>query len=184
MCGKGPFKESEKSYRYISLNNKDGSNYCIACFKTLGLPLTDVIDKSLAAANEMVEVVSFENNDLPIVSEDPLIEDTKFLEPEEKFVPPPPKKVKEVEPGPFFVYMGQFVDNAFLTGVTKDIKKDLERINSGCNPKLNKLPLEIVYYHIEDTKEGAIASKEAIMSMNNPQKELLVEKFVTEFFKK
>jgi len=180
MCGKGPFKDSEKNYRYISLNNKDGSNYCLTCVKTLGLPLTDVIDKSLIAAKEMVEVVTFEN---PVMPEDRPIEDTKPIEPEEEYIPPPPKKIEEVEPGPFFVYMGQFIDNMFLTGVTKDIYKDLERINSGSNPKLKKLPMELVYYHIEDTKEGAIASKEAIMSMNNNQKEDLIKKFTEEFFK-
>jgi predicted GIY-YIG superfamily endonuclease len=194
MCGAGPFKQSERDYTFLNINHKDGSNYCISCARAIGLDLSEVIDKSEILENEKIEVISFEKakppEEAPIPPEetppDP-IEPPDSGEPEEEeYTPPPPVNVEEavVEPGPFYVYIGQFTDDLFITGVTKDIKKDLERINSGSNPKLKKLPLELVYYHIEDTKEGAIASKEAIMSMSNPQKELLVEKFITEFFEK
>lgn len=177
MCGEGPFKESERNYKYLSLHNKDGSNYCLKCARTLGLNLDDVIDRSSLAEKEKIEVVVFQNVDPPA-------ETPSNTEPEEEATPKPQIKVEEVEPGPFYVYIGQFVDNMFLTGVSKDIYKDLERINSGTNPKLKKLPMELVYYHMEDTKEGAIASKEAIMLMTFNQKEDLIKKFTKEFFEK
>jgi predicted GIY-YIG superfamily endonuclease len=181
MCSEGPFRESEKDYKYISLHGKSGSNYCLRCARTLNISLEDIIDKSEIVENESIEVVSF-NTEKPKRAS---IEDTKLKKkPKKDPIQTPMKEEDNDEPGPFYVYIGQFVDSSFLVGISKDISKDLDRINSGVNDKHKNLPMEIVYYHIEDTKKGAVGSKGTIMLMSYSQKEDLINTFAEEFFKK
>lgn len=179
MCSEGPFRESEKDYKYISLHGKSGHNYCLRCARTLNITLEDIIDKSEIVDNEVIEVVSFHSED----PEKVIIGDSKPKRKTKDPIPVPVEEDKD-EPGPFFVYIGQFVDNSYLVGISKDIASELDRINSGVNDKLKKLPMEIVYYHIEDTKKEAVGSKEAIMLMKYNQKEDLINKFTEEFFEK
>jgi len=54
-CGAGPFKESEKNYKYLSTWGNDRSNYCVPCAKTMGLTLFEIEDKSLLSEKEKIE---------------------------------------------------------------------------------------------------------------------------------
>jgi predicted GIY-YIG superfamily endonuclease len=180
MCGKGPFKESQKNYEYLSLHGKVAHNYCVPCAKNAGLSTTELIDKSYQVAKEKVEEIKFEREDItdtPINDMGPLIDD--ITEP----IPPVPIKEEE-DPGPYYVYMGQFTDDTYISGVTKDLKKDIDKINSGQSDRLKKLPMELIYYHIEETKKEALNAKVAIMLMAPGQKEALIKEFTEKFFEK
>jgi len=109
----------------------------------------------------------------------------KVIEKEEE-IPIPVETIEEIEEdkGPFYVYVGEFIDGTYLTGITKDMKKEIKEINSGSNITSNKLPMEIVYYHIENKREDALRSSTHIMFMGNEEKEKIISKFSIEFFKK
>lgn len=248
VCGAGPFKESEKNYRYISLHGRSANTYCINCVKTLGIHTEEIIDKGSYAEKEKVEEYSFgefaksyidpyidiprlpaghkketkveikelipeatkekvgvvEQIPLPPQVIDPpvlpvghekeiLLEKVEVKEPlpeaiQEKVEvieqPPLPPPVIEDEPGPYYVYVGQLSDGVFITGVTTDLRKDFEAINSGQSSRIRTLPMEIVYYHIEQNKKDALIAKANIMSMTPFQKEILVGDFEKKFFEK
>lgn len=175
MCGEGPFKQSELNFKFISLHNKDGYNYCLRCARALNMSLDDVTDRSSSVEKEQVHIISFEKEKPPEKSHETLLRDRAA---KDVVIPPKP----HIEPGPYYVYIGQFNDNTYISGVTKDIIKDIDRLNSGENEKLKKLPIEIVYYHIEETMQEAITAKNCILGMNYKQKEILIEKFINNFF--
>lgn len=93
-------------------------------------------------------------------------------------------KIIEEDKGPFYVYIGEFVDGTFLTSMTKNMKKEIKEINSGSNVIYNKLPLEVVYYHVENNKKDALQASTYIMFLDNEEKEKIINKFSEEFFKK
>jgi len=101
-------------------------------------------------------------------------------EQEEVSVPP---QVQE-EKGPFYTYIGQFSDDTIISDVTNDLIRDVERINSGDTVKGRCLPMEIIFYHINEAKIEAQKAYEAITLMNENQRELLIETFNQNFFKK
>ena len=180
MCGEGPFKESEKNYKFISLNGKASHNYCIRCSKNIGLSQDDVVDKSGVTEKEKTEIIAFGETGM----EKPVL--IGYSEPEPTPPPPPTPPKPEIvdEPGPFYVYIGQFIDGTFITGATKDMYKDIETINSGKNDRVKKLPVEVVYYHMEPAKIAALNSKGYIMDMSPIQKEGMIKDFAEKFFEK
>lgn len=197
VCGAGPFKESEKNYKYISLHGRTATNYCTTCMKILGIQSEELIDKHAYVEKEKIKEYSFGTFAKSYI--DPYIDiprlpadQQKETEPEKPVkekveeVPPlpPPPVVEEDEPGPFYVYVGQLSDDTFITGVTKDMAKDFLTINSGQSSRIKTLPMEIVYYHIEQTKKDALVAKNSIMTMTPFQKEILIEGFVKKFFEK
>lgn len=202
MCGTGPFKESQKNFEYLSLHGRVSNNYCLPCAKNAGLSIAELTDKSNQVAKEKVEEIVFKKEELTEVvirdtSQDvieptppklsPPESDTSKPAPLEPYTPEPvplePVNVVVEEQGPFYVYIGQFTDNTFVTGVSTDYKRDILRMNSGTNEKLKKLPVELVYFHEEKSKRDAQDAKTAIMLMGSTQKEDLIKKFTENYFK-
>lgn len=203
LCGAGPFKKSQKNFEYFSSGSKSETAYCLKCAKSLNLTMEEMWDKSSKVAKETVKVVSSKelkkkrphkketpniehipDNDIPEKKE--IIRYDEVYEINEKNSIPIEKKQKE-EPdktGVFYIYIGQYYDETYRVDITENIEKEIKEINSGINPNIKKLPMELLYYHIVTSWKQALYDKDQILHMSIGQKEELIEKFIINIFKK
>jgi hypothetical protein len=61
MCGAGPFKETEKNYKYLAIGDKNANNYCLSCIQTLGLSKENFIDNKDIVEKEVISEVFYNN---------------------------------------------------------------------------------------------------------------------------
>lgn len=61
LCGAGPFKESGRSYLFLSIGDKNLNNYCLSCVKSLKLSEESLIDKKAVVEKEVVAEVFYSN---------------------------------------------------------------------------------------------------------------------------
>jgi predicted GIY-YIG superfamily endonuclease len=61
MCGAGPFKESEKNYKYLAIGDKNANNYCITCVNQLRLSKESLIDNKEVVEKEVIKEVFYSN---------------------------------------------------------------------------------------------------------------------------
>jgi hypothetical protein len=61
MCGSGPFKESEKNYKYLAIGDKNANNYCLTCVKSLRLSEEGLVNKKEVVEKEIVTEVFYSN---------------------------------------------------------------------------------------------------------------------------
>lgn len=75
-----------------------------------------------------------------------------------------------------YTYILRCGDNSLYTGWTNNLDKRLEMHKTGKGAKYTKarLPVELVYYEIFDTKEDAMRREYAIKQMNKKEKEKLI----------
>jgi hypothetical protein len=59
MCGAGPFKESEKNYKYLAIGDKNANNYCLSCIQKLNLSKEGFIDNKSNVEKEVVSEVFY-----------------------------------------------------------------------------------------------------------------------------
>ncbi len=76
-----------------------------------------------------------------------------------------------------YTYIVKCSDKTFYTGWTNDLKKRIEMHNSGKGAKYTKarLPVELVYYEVFDTKEEAMSREWHIKRLSRSEKQKLIE---------
>ena len=196
ICGLGPFKESEKNFKFITATSKTGLSYCLRCYKTLGMDTEDVFDKTSIVNKETIEIVDFKDKNPKIsvnkseeeveeIRKDPIRYDEVYEEKEEvKVIKKEPVKKEEPDrTGVFFIYLGQLVDDSYRVDITENIEEEIEKINSGSVPGIKHLPMEMLYYHMVTSWKQALFDKDQIMHMSASQKEELINNFITKVFK-
>lgn len=206
LCGAGPFKRSQKDYEYFTTGSRSELVYCLRCAKGLNLTMEGMWDKSSMVAKETVKIIDPKNikrkepkKESPDIEYIPNKNDTQkedikkeiirydeMYEIEEKNDKPILKKQQE-DPdrtGVFYIYIGQYYDDTFRVDITENIEEEIEKINSGTNPNIKKLPIELLYYHIVTSWKQALFDKDQILHMNASQKEELIEKFIKNIFEK
>ena len=77
----------------------------------------------------------------------------------------------------YLVYILRCGDGTLYTGCTNDLPRRLQAHQSGRGAKYtrSRLPVELVYYEIFETKEDAMKRECAIKKLSRPQKERLIE---------
>lgn len=105
MCGSGPFKESEKNYKYLAIGDKNANNYCLTCVKSLRLSEEGLVNKKDVVEKEIVTEVFYSNMSTvkaPVIGFDYLTSEGESAPRriKEKFdsVARPPKKAKTKTP--------------------------------------------------------------------------------------
>lgn len=75
-----------------------------------------------------------------------------------------------------YTYILRCRDNSLYTGWTNDLEKRVEMHNAGKGAKYTKarLPVELVYYEMFETKEEAMRREYAIKQMKKKEKEELI----------
>ena len=78
-----------------------------------------------------------------------------------------------------YTYMVRCADKSLYTGWTTDLQRRVKTHNSGKGAKYTKprLPVELVYWEVFDTKEEALKREAAIKKLSKKRKEELVETF-------
>lgn len=76
-----------------------------------------------------------------------------------------------------YTYIVKCSDETFYTGWTNDLEKRIEMHNSGKGAKYTKarLPVELVYYEVFDTKEEAMSREWHIKRLSRSEKQKLIE---------
>ncbi len=76
-----------------------------------------------------------------------------------------------------YTYIVKCSDKTFYTGWTNDLEKRIEMHNSGKGAKYTKarLPVELVYYEVFDTKEEAMSREWHIKRLSRSEKQKLIE---------
>lgn len=76
-----------------------------------------------------------------------------------------------------YTYIVKCSDKTFYTGWANDLKKRIEMHNSGKGAKYTKarLPVELVYYEVFDTKEEAMSREWHIKRLSRSEKQKLIE---------
>ena len=75
-----------------------------------------------------------------------------------------------------YTYMVRCADGSLYTGWTTDVERRVQWHNQKKGAKYTKsrLPVELVYYEVFDTKEEAMRREAAIKKLSKERKELLV----------
>ena len=75
-----------------------------------------------------------------------------------------------------FVYIVKCADDTLYTGYTTDLKKRLEKHNSGEGAKYtrSRRPVRLVYYEVYETREEAMKRECAIKRMTRADKMALI----------
>lgn len=78
-----------------------------------------------------------------------------------------------------YTYIVKCADGTFYTGWTTDIYRRVKCHNDGKGAKYTRprLPVELVYYEVFETKEEAMRREAAIKKLSRERKELLVAKW-------
>ena len=77
-----------------------------------------------------------------------------------------------------YTYILKCSDNTLYTGWTNNLEKRIKDHNDGKGAKYTKarLPVELIYFEIFETKEEAMKREYAIKQLTRPQKEKLITK--------
>lgn len=77
----------------------------------------------------------------------------------------------------YYIYILECSDGSFYTGYTNDVKKRLQVHNSGNGAKYTRgrLPAQLVYFEIFDTKSEAMKRECEIKSLSRPEKIKLID---------
>ena len=75
-----------------------------------------------------------------------------------------------------YTYILRCCDGSFYCGWTNDLVRRLDAHNSGTGGKYtrSRLPVELAWYHVSDTKEQAMSLEAKIKRLSRQQKERLV----------
>lgn len=75
-----------------------------------------------------------------------------------------------------YTYIVRCADGTFYTGWTTDVERRIKCHNAGKGAKYTRprLPVELVYFEIFETKEEAMRREAAIKKLSRERKELLV----------
>lgn len=75
-----------------------------------------------------------------------------------------------------YTYMVRCADGTLYTGWTTDVNRRVKCHNDGKGAKYTRprLPVELVYFEVFDTKEEAMRREAAIKKLSKERKELLV----------
>lgn len=78
-----------------------------------------------------------------------------------------------------YTYIVKCADETFYTGWTTDVDRRVKCHNDGKGAKYTRprLPVELVYYEVFETKEEAMRREAAIKKLSRERKELLVAKW-------
>lgn len=78
-----------------------------------------------------------------------------------------------------YTYIVKCADGTFYTGWTTDVDRRVKCHNDGKGAKYTRprLPVELVYYEVFETKEEAMRREAAIKKLSRERKELLVAKW-------
>lgn len=78
-----------------------------------------------------------------------------------------------------YTYIVKCADGTFYTGWTTDVDRRMKCHNDGKGAKYTRprLPVELVYYEVFETKEEAMRREAAIKKLSRERKELLVAKW-------
>ena len=78
-----------------------------------------------------------------------------------------------------YTYIVKCADGTFYTGWTTDVERRVKCHNDGKGAKCTRprLPVELVYYEVFETKEDAMRREAAIKKLSRERKELLVAKW-------
>lgn len=73
-------------------------------------------------------------------------------------------------------YIVECADHTLYTGWTKDLKKRIEKHNSGEGAKYtrSRRPVRLVYYEVHETREEAMQREYAIKKMSRAEKMALI----------
>lgn len=79
-----------------------------------------------------------------------------------------------------YVYILKCIDDSLYTGYTNNLEKRIKTHNSGKGAKYTRcrLPVELVYYEIYETKNEAMKREYRIKQMNRIDKLKLIESIV------
>ena len=77
-----------------------------------------------------------------------------------------------------YVYIVECSDHTYYTGWTNDLMKRLDKHNAGKGAKYTKarLPVQLVYYEVYDTKQEAMKREYQIKQYSRSQKIALIYK--------
>lgn len=75
-----------------------------------------------------------------------------------------------------YTYILRCADGTFYTGWTNDLAHRLQTHNAGCGGKYtrSRLPVELVYYEIFETRSEAMKREAAIKRLSRKEKNILV----------
>lgn len=78
---------------------------------------------------------------------------------------------------PMWLYIAKCRDGSFYTGIAKDVKKRLERHNSGHGAKYtsSRRPVKLVYREICASRSAALKREHQIKKWKRTQKEALIK---------
>lgn len=78
-----------------------------------------------------------------------------------------------------YTYMVRCADGTLYTGWTTDVERRVKCHNDGKGAKYTRprLPVELVYFEVFETKEDAMRREAAIKKLSKERKELLVAKW-------
>ena len=78
-----------------------------------------------------------------------------------------------------YTYIVKCADGTFYTGWTTDVDRRVKCHNDGKGAKYTRprLPVELVYYEVFESKEEAMRREAAIKKLSRERKELLVAKW-------
>ena len=76
-----------------------------------------------------------------------------------------------------YTYILQCCDGSFYCGWTNDLVKRLASHNAGIGGKYtrSRLPVQLVWYHVSETKEQAMSLEARIKRLTRQQKEKLIK---------
>ena len=76
-----------------------------------------------------------------------------------------------------YTYILQCCDGSFYCGWTNDLVKRLASHNAGTGGKYtrSRLPVQLVWYHVSETKEQAMSLEARIKRLTRQQKEKLIK---------
>lgn len=79
-----------------------------------------------------------------------------------------------------YTYILRCSDNTYYTGWTNDLDRRLRMHNEGRGGKYtrSRIPVELVYYEMFETKQAAMSREFAIKRLTRKEKERLVEGFI------
>jgi putative endonuclease len=75
-----------------------------------------------------------------------------------------------------YTYILRCADGSYYTGWTNDLEKRIEAHNTGHGAKYTKsrIPVELVYFELHETKEAAMKREYEIKQMTRLEKEKLI----------
>jgi predicted GIY-YIG superfamily endonuclease len=168
--------------------------YCVRCARTIGfsalpIPASEIsstikekpviFEKSTHAVSEIKQDISIKKP-IKIVAEKPkkpIV--TKY----DKIILAELSEKKRIPFGSRnLIYIAQDSVGAFLCGVTTDLGKEAKSLNNGGAPDTGGMPIEIVYYRTEKSKDSANNMKKALLKLDHKQKEQLVQVFEKQYF--